>query len=337
MNTTPYESKEITCKSALVKCGIPGIDFVINPYIGCRFGCTYCYASFMGRFLKGVDIKDWGNYVYAKVNLPEVLKTELKSKLKNKGRGLEVFLSSVTDCYQGAEAKYKLTRQSLEILADFGFEGVLSILTKSMLVTRDIDVLKRFKHAVVGFTITSTDDKISRYFEKYAPNVSDRFAALKKLNEAGITTYAFLGPLLPHFVAQKDELEKIFIKLNEVGTKDIYVEHLNLSGYIKGRLFSEMGWGSVVSNPHSNEPRLRGENWDLKGIPNPRKVGFGMTDRIGKLYSARQFYASQDPSYREALDQEIRRLVKKYNMNLLMDMVIYHKEFQKLSDAKAKR
>ena len=65
--------KEITAKTILVRCGIPGIDYVINPYIGCRFACKYCYASFMGRFV-GKTIYDWGQYVYAKVNAPELLK-----------------------------------------------------------------------------------------------------------------------------------------------------------------------------------------------------------------------------------------------------------------------
>lgn len=291
MAQTPFQFKEIECKTALVKCGIPDIDYVINPYVGCRFGCTYCYASFMGRFLEGVDIKDWGNYVYAKVNIPQVLKKEIPSKLKNKGKGMEVFLSSVTDCYQGMETKYKLTRQCLTLLADYGFEGVLSILTKSKLVTRDIDILKRFKHAHVGLTVTSTDDKISRYFEKYAPNVSERFEALKELNKAGVPTYAFIGPLLPYFAADREKLENIFVKLREVGTKDIFIEHLNLSKYIRGRLLTEM-----------------------------KDVAPEILEK---------FYASQSKEYREKLEKTVRRLVKKYDMNLLLDTVIYHKEFQK--------
>ena len=161
-------------------------------------------------------------------------------KLKNKGAGKEIFISSVTDPYQGVEAKYKLTRQCLETLADFGFNGVISILTKSDLVTRDIDVLKRLKKVLVGLTITSTDDSISRYFEKFAPPVTSRLKALKILNENGIKTYAFIGPLLPHFVAQQEKVEELLKKIKEAGTKDIFIEHLNLSKYIRSRLFEEM-------------------------------------------------------------------------------------------------
>lgn len=283
--------KEIKCKTALVKCGIPGIDYVVNPYTGCGFACTYCYASFMTRFIKGVEFFDWGKFVFPKINIAEVLSKEIKTKLKDKGRGVEILLSSVTDPYQGVESKYQLTRKCLEILVKFEFEGLVSILTKSKLVTRDIDIFKKLKNVSVGLTVTSVDDNISRFFEKFAPNVTERFDALKILNENKIKTYAFIGPLLPHFVAKKEELEKIFIKLNEVGTKDIFIEHLNLSGYIRKRLFDEIG--------KDNKELLE------------------------------KFYQSQSKKYREELEKIIRDLIKKYKMNLLMDMVIYHREFKR--------
>lgn len=173
------DCREIEAKTILTRCRIPGIDFVINPYIGCRFACRYCYASFMGRFV-GKQISDWGEYVYAKVNAPELLRKELPQKLVNKGKGKEIFLSSVTDPYQGLEAKYRLTRRCLEELMNFGYQGSVSILTKSDLVLRDINIFKKLENVSVGLTITSTEDGISRYFEKYAPAVSRRFAALKK-------------------------------------------------------------------------------------------------------------------------------------------------------------
>ena len=280
--------KEITAKTILVRCGIPGIDYVINPYIGCRFACKYCYASYMGRFV-GKTIYDWGEYVYAKVNAPELLKKEIK-KLKNKGQGKELFLSSVTDPYQGAEGEYKLTRQCLQILADYGFAGVVSILTKSNLVLRDIDIFKKLKHVVVGLTVTSTDDTISRYFEKNAPASSVRLKTLKVLNDNGIKTYAFIGPLLPHFVAESKELENLFIALSKTGTKDIFIEHLNLARYIRQRLLAEM---------KDVDPDI-----------------------------LKKFYSSQSKDYRLELEEKIRSLIKKYKMNVLLDMVIFHKEFQ---------
>ena len=262
--------------------------------MGCAFGCTYCYASFMGRFIPGKTIGDWGSYVFAKVNAPELLEKEIKH-LPQKGKNKEIFLSSVTDPYQGLEAKYKLTRRCLEVLADYGTEAAVSILTKSHLVTRDIDVFKRLKSVFVGLTVTSTDS-ISRYFERYASNVTDRLKALSELNNNGISTYAFIGPLLPHFVAQTDQLEQIFRNLVEVGTKDIFVEHLNFSTYIRNRFLKEM------------------KNAD------PEIVG--------------RFYLSQEKDYRQDLDKIVESLVKKYGMHLMHDQTIYHKEFQKTKEAR---
>ena len=284
-----FESKTIEAKTALVRCSIPGIDYTINPYLGCQFTCVYCYASFMGRFV-GKDVSDWGSYVYPKVNIVDVLKREIGRKLKNKGRGKEVLLSSVTDPYQGLEAKYKLTRGCLEVLLEFGFRGRLSILTKSPLVLRDLDLLKRFPQVTVGLTITTTDDQISRFFEKYAPPASERLKTLKKLNKTGIKTYAFIGPLLPHFVAKEEILDKLFAAIVTAGTYDIFVEHLNLAPYIRRRLFRE-----IFST--------QGDNF----LPC-------------------EFYQSQGPQYRQKLEKIVRRLTQKHRLNLLKDTVIYHQE-----------
>ncbi len=290
------EIKTVQSKSILTPSKLPDTDFVINPYTGCRFGCTYCYASFMSRYV-GKDIKDWGEFVYVKENAPELLKKDLdrlgasrspEYGLKNKGRDKSIFISSVTDPYQGLEVKYKLTRRCLEVLLNWGFEGEISILTKSDLVLRDIDLLKQFKNVEVGLTVTSTDDTISRYFEKYAPDVSKRFKALKKLNEEGIRTYAFVGPLLPHFVSEPDKLDALFEAIYKTGTKDLYVEHINLSAYIVGRLKAEM--------------------------PNLNK------DILAK------FYLSQSKIYRDDLNKIVESLVKKYGLNLRLGGTIYHRK-----------
>lgn len=281
------EIKEVQAKSILTPSKLPDTDYVINPYTGCAFGCTYCYASFMGRFV-GKTTNDWGDYVYVKTNAAELLEKDLK-KLKNKGKGISILFSSVTDPYQGMEAKHQLTRRCLEVLVDYGFEGVLSILTKSHMVIRDIDLLKKLKNVEVGFTITSTDDKISRYFEKKAPNVSQRLDAMKELNSEGIKTYVFVGPLLPHYVSEPEVLDELFKQIADTGTKELYVEHINLSKYILDRLKREM-------------PDLDKEIMD-------------------------KFYSSKKSEYRDELNEIILSLVKKYNLKLRLGATIYHKDF----------
>ena len=282
------EIKEIQSKSILTKSKLPDADYVVNPYTGCRFGCVYCYASFMSRYV-GKNINDWGEFVYVKINAPELLQKEIQ-KLKNKGKGLSILFSSVTDPYQGVEAKYQVTRKCLQVLVDCGFEGKVSILTKSQLVTRDIDLLKKLKNVEVGLTITSVDDSVSRFFEKLAPNVSQRFEALRILNDAGIVTYAFVGPLLPNYINNIDALDSVFENIKDSGTNEIYVEHINLSKYIFERLKKEL-------------PDL--EDKDLE-----------------------MFDKSKNKDYRTTLDKIIKELVNKYSLKLRLSDTIYHKELR---------
>lgn len=229
---------ELQAKSIFTKSGLPGSDWVINPYNGCLFGCMYCYAAQIARWKHPNE--DWGTYLDVKLNAPVLLREELaklEKRLKTKDFG-SVFFSSVTDPYVGVEAKYQLTRKCLEVLADFGYAGAVSVQTKSPLVTRDIDVLARLKNASVGFTITSLDDKISAFLEVMAPPISHRLEALKKLHDAGISTYAFVGPILPHFLVDQQILKRLLDKLQEVGVTEIWFEHINLSPKIKERLYN---------------------------------------------------------------------------------------------------
>lgn len=285
-----FEVKEIQAKTILSKATLKNADYdySCNPYLGCRFACVYCYASFMARMI-GKQTNDWGNFVYPKMNAPELLANELKA-LKNNGRGKVIWFSSVTDPYQGVEVKYRLTRKCLEVLVARDFQGQVSFLTKSNLILRDMDLLKKLKNVEVGMTITSTTDSISRYFEKFAPPVSDRLAALKTLHENGVSTYAFVGPLLPHFVAEPDTLKKLFEAIKNAGVKNIYVEFLNLSPYIKGRLKKEL------------------------------------TDLDASVWE--KFYRSQSKKYRENLNEKVYPLIKQSGLTLRMDETLFHKEMK---------
>jgi DNA repair photolyase len=275
---------EIKAKTILVKSNLPDSDYVINCYTGCRFACSYCYASFMGRFV-GKEISEWGEYVYAKTNAPELLEKELH-RLPRKGSGKSVLLSSVTDPFQPIEAKYNLSRRCLEVLADYGFEGNVSILTKSPLVCKSIPILKRLKDCEVGITITTVNDAISRYFEKYAPSASLRINALRRLNESGIRTYAFLGPLLPHFVTKKDEIKRTLDAIHGTGTRLLFIEHINLGPYIKERMLRE----------------LKGVDQDF----------------------LKEFYSSQSEDYRNKLDEMIYGLLKEYDFKLALGKILFH-------------
>ncbi|HOG47104.1 MAG TPA: radical SAM protein, partial [Anaerolineae bacterium] len=108
--------REIQAKSMLQKSGLPGAQYVVNPYVGCVHGCVYCYARFMKRFTGHNE--PWGRFLDARVNAPELLRRELaRRRAPLEGA---VFLSSVTDPYQPPEARYRLTRGVREALLDHG-------------------------------------------------------------------------------------------------------------------------------------------------------------------------------------------------------------------------
>jgi DNA repair photolyase len=228
----------LEAKTILTKSGLPGSDWVINPYNGCLFACIYCYAAQIARWKHPDEV--WGTYLDIKINAPELLKAELEKLEKRFGSKDfgSIFFSSVTDPYVGLEAKYQLTRKCLGVLADFGYSGSLAIQTKSPLVTKDIDILKRLKKVTVGFTVTTLDDKVSRFLETKAPPVSLRINALKELHDAGIDTYAFIGPILPHFTSDEAKINELLDKLQEVGVTEVWFEHINLSPKIKARLYN---------------------------------------------------------------------------------------------------
>jgi len=281
----------LQAKTILTKSGLPGSDWVINPYNGCLFGCLYCYAAQIARWKHPNE--EWGTYLDVKNNAPELLAKELtrlyrRRKTKNFG---SIFFSSVTDPYLGMEAKYQLTRQCLNVLADFGYSGRIAIQTKSSLVTRDIDLLKRLKNITVGFTVTSLDDQVSRFLEVQAPPTSSRLQAMKKLSRAGISVYAFIGPILPYFINNSVKINKLLDKLQSAGVKEVWFEHINLSAKIKSRLYSF----------------LKKQAPDL--IP--------------------EFEKADNQEYRDRLDKIIRLAMRGRGLKMGLGRVIYHHQLPK--------
>lgn len=187
--------------------------------------------------LSANQLKTGGNYVYIKKNSVEIFEKQLK-KLIDKKLKSTIFFSSVTDPYLPIEKKYQLTRRMLEVLKNNHYLGLVSILTKSALVLRDIDVLQELKEVEVGFTITSAKDSISKGLEIKAPSITSRLHALSELNSQNIRTYAFIGPLLPHFVQNPLELKSLISLVAQTGTKSVYVEQMNLSSYIKQKIIT---------------------------------------------------------------------------------------------------
>ena len=187
---------EVKSKEIVVKSNLPMIDYVINPYTGCQHGCIYCYAEFMKKYTNHKE--DWGSFVDVKVNAPELIR-------KGKYKGVAIFISSVCDPYQPIEAKYKLTRQILEKLVPE--QPVMDILTKSSLLTRDIDVFKKFRKISIGISLSTINEELSRKLEPFASPPKARLEALKKCSEAGLETYVFVSPIFPYITEIKQVIE----------------------------------------------------------------------------------------------------------------------------------
>jgi len=219
--------REIECRSILTRSGIPGVDYALNPYVGCAHACVYCYATFMKRFT-GHD-EEWGTFVDVRVNAAEVLARQVR-----RARPGPVLLASVTDAYQPLEEQYGITRACLRVLTGTGLP--VSILTKSGLVQRDLDVIRQLSQVDVGFTITTLDEGLRRLFEPGAVPVARRLEAMAALASAGVEVWAFCGPLLPGLSDGEEQLSALLAAVKQAGARRILVDSLNLRGASWGRV-----------------------------------------------------------------------------------------------------
>ena len=232
---------EITTKTALVRSRIPGVEYVINPYLGCGHGCRYCYAVFMRRYARRHAGAPWGSFVEVKANLAAVLSHELARK-KTRGRAL---LSSVCDPYQPVELRYRLTRQCLEILAEFGWG--ISILTRSPLVTRDLDLLTAIPEVSVGLSIPTDDDRVRKVLEPQAPPIDARIATLRKLRQAGLTPWVFIAPMLPMNPARLHELTAPYVG-------KVMMDPLNYRAQVR-QIFRQHSWDYELTDAYAQKTR----------------------------------------------------------------------------------
>jgi DNA repair photolyase len=172
-----------------------GFRFSINPYRGCEHGCIYCYARPTHEYLSLSSGVDFETKIFVKHDAPQLLRKEL---MRASWRPETISISGVTDCYQPAERIFKITRSCLKVLAEFG--NPVGIVSKSHLVTRDIDILSemaRKRLAAVFISITTLRAEVASTMEPRAPAPARRIDAIKKLSAAGIPCGVMVAPLVP--------------------------------------------------------------------------------------------------------------------------------------------
>lgn len=207
--------KELNIKDYLTKSNLPDSDYVINPYVGCTHGCKYCYASFMKRFTGHKE--NWGEFI-------DIKRCDKPIDL-NKITGKNVFLSSVTDCYNQYEKEYCITRNILKQLVNSDCN--LSISTKSKLILRDIDLLKQMKNLIVCMSINTLDETFRSDMDN-ASTIKERMDTLKELHNNGIYTILFMSPIFPYITEWKEIIDQTKDYIDEY-----WFENLNLRGSYK--------------------------------------------------------------------------------------------------------
>jgi DNA repair photolyase len=206
-----YESK---AKMALTLSSLPGLKHALNPYIGCEHGCIYCFAPEIVKRSR----ETWATEVGYRPNLPVLLNRELRSK-----RGM-IGIGTVTDPYQPLEKALLITRKCLMEIARH--DNPISILTKSDLVLRDLEIIQSTARPEVGITITTLDEALAKKLEPGVPSPRRRLDALKQLATSNMECYAMIGPLLPFI--DPEAFTALIHAVKETDCQRIMVDRLRL-------------------------------------------------------------------------------------------------------------
>ena len=168
-------------------------DYTLNPYSGCSFGCTYCYAAFFSRDIE--KQKSWGYWVTVKENAAALLKKRKPGFLDGK----RIYMSSVTDPYQPIEKDLNLTRQLLKVMAE-QHKPKLVVQTRSPTIVRDIDLYRQIEEnggrVQINMTVTTDDESVRRTFEPFCPSNPVRLKAIGEIQAAGLDTCITMTPVL---------------------------------------------------------------------------------------------------------------------------------------------
>lgn len=224
----------------------------INPYVGCAFGCAYCYARYTHRHVAEravhelgegeeaaqalLELPDWLSFerrIFVKRNAAQVLRQQLNARGPRMARflgGEPLLVGTATDPYQPAELRYRVTREVLSVLA--GYPGLrIVITTKSPLVVRDLDLLARAasrSRVTVHVSLITVDRDLARRIEPRAPTPESRLRAMARLSEAGLDVGVNIMPVLPGITDRPDMLRQLVRAVADAGVSHVHACTLRL-------------------------------------------------------------------------------------------------------------
>lgn len=216
--------EEVECKTILNRSVMPFADYTLNAYQGCAFGCSYCYVPVMRTRRGQEDSIQWGNWVQVKLNAPDVLRRQMQ-RIPMEAR---IAIGTATDSWQPVEKKYGIARRILEELA--WYPNPVSLLTRSPLLIRDMDILTRMPNASIGVSLPTFDDSVRRAFEPDAPAILGRVEMIRRLVAAGLKVTLFWCPILYGVMDSADSAESYLRQAKSLGIKRIVCDTLNYGG-----------------------------------------------------------------------------------------------------------
>lgn len=221
---------EESARSALSKNDSPDLPFrfSVNPYRGCLHACAYCYARPTHQYLGFGAGTDFDRKIVVKIDIADALRRELSKPSWSRE---SVTLSGNTDCYQGLEASYGLTRKCIEVLDEHATP--FTIITKNALVTRDAELIAGAASragAEVFVSIPFADDTMARAVEPYATKPSRRFEALSKLAQAGVPTGVAIAPIIPGL--NDEDIPEILERARDAGARRAFLTLVRLAGEV---------------------------------------------------------------------------------------------------------
>ncbi len=224
------------CRSVLNHCDTPRMPdcWTVNPYRGCEFGCTYCYARYTHEYLGFEGWEAFERRIFVKVNAPEIIRAEIDPA---KLRARPIAIGTATDPYQPAEKRFRVTRGILEALAPIARLRI-GIITKSPLIVRDIDVLARIHERSklwVTVSLTTVRPEIARKLDTRAPTPEARLRTLQALARAGLRVGLNAMPILPGITDDEEDLDALFARAKEAGARYLNAGPLFLPKASRGR------------------------------------------------------------------------------------------------------